>query len=852
MRWVIRIAVRFLKASPFRSFPTSIGVALGVALTAILFMASHSAQKTLTEQVELLYGKYDLQFGYMESGRFLTDQQVQKASEIDGVSTISKVLIPYLGTSIPAEVKSQPTYWGVEPNSPEMKIYKILDGRYPKEGAEVAITAAFANRTHLKVGDKVSFPFPPHGMKTVEVVGILQQDKGSNIAFFPLSWLQETLQLSNQVNLVQLELGEGANKNWITYRVKEIYSDVRIDPRPYVDKAYEQLNMNKPIMYGLGAIVLLMGAILVMGSFILSVRSRSEHWAALQALGSSSRQIVGIVVTEALLIGIVGSLIGILVGDVLCFSAESAIKRLFEIENFQMQLSLEIMIIVFLLGVTFSVIGAFLPAMIARKVSPAQVLRPGQPQDEKIERRKNYWGFVFIALGLLVGFCSHLFVSEENLQIANVIGGFCICVGFLIAIPQLFTWIVTIFAVLLQRLFGVKITIAARNVIRYRKRAAFAVAILALGIAIAFSAQTFKDSTLSAVEQNLKEKLPADLVIRINENVEGEYLNDDTFLQISQVPGVQKFARVAELVNTKLKNFDFRKADAEYIKWVDRPNDPFDRDDVEIYPADTVRLKEILSLTVVKGKGLDTELKPGEAFMPEEKAKQLGIDVGDVLTVETPRGPQNIKIVSLVKQYPMLRGVPFLFVQLEWGMETFGSQGYVSLHLDISPTVSTEKVELQVQRILHDQPNAEVVSFQNKKNEQQSLLSQQMFLIQALIFVVFLISGIGLMNAIVSSLHDRRREIAILQAIGITPGQLLQILALEGMYMGVGGGIIGAAGGGILAYFLLQAMEISQVAFPWETGGILLAVSILLGIFASLIATTQVKRLSLSEALKII
>jgi putative ABC transport system permease protein len=185
-------------------------------------------------------------------------------------------------------------------------------------------------------------------------------------------------------------------------------------------------------------------------------------------------------------------------------------------------------------------------------------------------------------------------------------------------------------------------------------------------------------------------------------------------------------------------------------------------------------------------------------------------------------------------------------------METFGSQGYVSLHLDISPTVSTEKVELQVQRILHDQPNAEVVSFQNKKNEQQSLLSQQMFLIQALIFVVFLISGIGLMNAIVSSLHDRRREIAILQAIGITPGQLLQILALEGMYMGVGGGIIGAAGGGILAYFLLQAMEISQVAFPWETGGILLAVSILLGIFASLIATTQVKRLSLSEALKII
>jgi putative ABC transport system permease protein len=456
-------------------------------------------------------------------------------------------------------------------------------------------------------------------------------------------------------------------------------------------------------------------------------------------------------------------------------------------------------------------------------------------------------------LGVTAGFSGQWF-QESGGRIAELIsgiGGFVMCIGFLFVIPQLFSWIVALIAKPMRRLFEIESTIAARNVIRYRRRAGFAVMTLALGITIALSAQIFLSSGLSAMERSLRKQFPADLVVRVPYSAVEAYLTTEASSEILKIQGIEKMARVATHVEVKLKDFDFKKSDPKWLNWVDRPNDFFEKDDVEIYPADTVALKEILSLTVAQGEPLEEELKSGEAFMTEEAAKQLGMKVGDVLTVTSPKGRQHLKIVSIIKNYPLLRGVPYLFVNLEWGMDIFGTKGYETLHIKVSPTVSIDKIEPKIRTILQDQPNAEYINYQNVIMEQQKLFSQQMFLIKALILIVFLISGIGLMNAIVSSLHDRRHETGVIQAMGATPRQMLRIVGLEGMFMGIGGGLIGIVGGGILAHFILRATEIKTIAFPWGTIAILSGVSILLGVLASTFAMIQVRRLPLSDVLKI-
>ena len=75
-----------------------------------------------------------------------------------------------------------------------MHSYKILEGRYPKDGAEVALTKGYTERENIRLGDTIKLPFPQHGEKTVKVAGILNPPLMAAMghgAYFPIQWLQK-------------------------------------------------------------------------------------------------------------------------------------------------------------------------------------------------------------------------------------------------------------------------------------------------------------------------------------------------------------------------------------------------------------------------------------------------------------------------------------------------------------------------------------------------------------------------------------------------------------------------------------------------------------------------------------
>lgn len=73
----------------------------------------------------------------------------------------------------------------------------------------------------------------------------------------------------------------------IALEVNKKIENIKVDQRTYVDKAFERLNVMKPLIFSLGGIALFVVALLIMGSFFLSVRSRFKQWALLRALGSN-------------------------------------------------------------------------------------------------------------------------------------------------------------------------------------------------------------------------------------------------------------------------------------------------------------------------------------------------------------------------------------------------------------------------------------------------------------------------------------------------------------------------------------------------------------------------------------
>ncbi|MGK8830947.1 FtsX-like permease family protein [Bacillus paranthracis] len=853
MRWVIKYAVKSMKQNWLRNMLIALGAALGVMLATMLLLGNQSVEKSVKEQVVSRYGDYNLQFGYIKNDMYLNNESLKGIDGLENAEKISKVLIPYPFPNY-KELSGKPSYWGVEQDSPEMHSYKILEGRYPKEGAEVALTKGYTERENIRIGDTIQLPFPQHGEKNVKVVGILNPPLMAAMghsAYFPIDWLQKELNLPNQFNLVQVKTADVNVKRKIALEVNKKIENIKVDQRTYVDKAFERLNVMKPLIFSLGGIALFVVALLIMGSFFLSVRSRFKQWALLRALGSNPNQIILVVLLEALCIGAIGSLAGVILGAGTQTIAASFINKWVNIEEAgkaSFSISSEILLITFLLGIVMSILGAIIPAFMVRKIPPVQALRPGLPSNERKEKRWSAFSLSILIIGTVIGLAGS--VLEEYIGFnPSAIGALLFAVGLLFAIPLFIQMIAPVIAKPFQMILRIETTISSRNVIRYRNKAAVSVAILAFGFMLALVGTMYVNSMYEGMKKGLQKHLPADLVVRIPVESQGiETLPFSWMEKVKKIDGVEASVGNATDFTAKLVNYDFKKANQEWYEF--RKKNNLNSDSMEVVGNDIVAYQKVTKAKVISGQSLSKPLQDGEGVITKEVAKNLGLQLQDTFEVQGKgKEKQTIKVVSIIEQGLRLRGLD-VFVNEQWARDKFHVQGYEAIQIMTNSNQSFEAIKKQVKEITKNNENIEVINSHDLLKEQEQLLSQMMMLIRLLVVIVFIISGIGLMNAIVASLHERRAEISMIRAVGAIPKQMRRIVLLEGTLLGAIAGCIGIFGGILFSYIVLSSLELTVIIIPYNQVVILALASVMLGAGAALIASLQLRKFKLSDTLK--
>ncbi|PGO24116.1 permease [Bacillus cereus] len=853
MRWVIKYAIKSMKQNWLRNMLIALGAALGVMLATMLLLGNQSVEKSVKEQVVSRYGDYNLQFGYIKNDMYLNNESLKGIDGLENAEKISKVLIPYPFPNY-KELSGKPSYWGVEQDSPEMHSYKILEGRYPKEGAEVALTKGYTDRENIRVGDTIKLPFPQYGEKNVKVVGILNPPLMAAMghsAYFPIHWLQTELNLPNQFNLVQVKTADVNVKRAIALDVNKKIENIKVDQRTYVDKAFERLNVMKPLIFSLGGIALFVVALLIMGSFFLSVRSRFKQWALLRALGSNPNQIILVVLLEALCIGAIGSLAGVILGAGTQTIAASFINKWVNIEGAgkaSFSISGEILLITFLLGIVMSIIGAIIPAFMVRKIPPVQALRPGLPSNEKKEKRWSAFSLSVLIIGTVIGLTGSVLEQYIGFN-PSAIGALLFAVGLLLGIPLFIRMIAPVIAKPFQMILRIETTISSRNVIRYRNKAAVSVAILAFGFMLALVGTMYVNSMYEGMKKGLQKHLPADLVIRIPVESQGiETLPFSWMEKVRKIDGVESSVGNATDFTAKLVNYDFKKANQEWYEFAKKNN--LNYDSMEVVGNDIVAYQKVTKAKVISGQNLNKPLQDSEGVITKEVAKNLGLQLHDTIEVQGKgKEKQTIKVVSIIEQGLRLRGLD-IFVNEQWARDKFHVQGYEAIQIMTNSNQSFEAIKKQVKEITNNKENVEVINSYDLLKEQEQLLSQMMMLIRLLVVIVFIISGIGLMNAIVASLHERRAEISMIRAVGAIPKQMRRIVLLEGTLLGSIAGCIGIFGGILFSYIVLSSLELTVIIIPYNQILILALASVILGAGAALIASLQLRKFKLSDTLK--
>jgi len=343
--------------------------------------------------------------------------------------------------------------------------------------------------------------------------------------------------------------------------------------------------------------------------------------------------------------------------------------------------------------------------------------------------------------------------------------------------------------------------------------------------------------------------MPADLSIRVpmlgraNEHIPFEWLE-----KIKQIKGVQNTAAIATDTKSKLVDYDFKKSDSEWYDFVRKNNINPER--MEVSGIDSTVFNQIKKIKVVSGKSLEEPLKNGEGVISKRTADYLGIKLNDKIKVQSQgHEPQLIKIVSILEKNLQI-GTMGVLVNEEWAKKNFQITGYESIEIIVDSHKNINEIQQKVNQVMKNGTNIELINSTDLLKEQLTLLNQMLLLIRLLVGIIFVISGIGLMNAIIASIYERRAEISMIRAVGAIPGQMKKIIWLEGTFLGLIASIIAAFGGIIFSYIVLPSLDLKIVDIPYLQILSLVIVSILLGTCAGLIAAYQIRKFKLHDTLK--
>ncbi len=337
---------------------------------------------------------------------------------------------------------------------------------------------------------------------------------------------------------------------------------------------------------------------------------------------------------------------------------------------------------------------------------------------------------------------------------------------------------------LVNRLFGkalrgVPSKLASANAGRNPKRTAATTAALMIGVTIVAMVTVVAGSGRATMNEQVDKRFPADYEVSSN---------------VYSQPLTQKFADELAKVRNVAKIAPELTAYGE--------SDKLQYADVTGYPADAIGSLVRPATT----DGTLTTLKDNEIALREKDAKTAGLAVGSTLTISG----KDFKVVALLKDNNFGTGIVTLPSAQSLLKEA--PKGYQKLLVKLTPGTDIAVARADLERVVATSPVAVLNTAAETKAELNGQIDQVLLFIWALVGLALVIALFGIANTLTLSVLERTRESALLRALGLTRGQLRQMLVVESILMALIGAVVGVLLGAGFGWLLVKA--ISSAEFP--------------------------------------
>ncbi|MFW6695552.1 ABC transporter permease [Streptomyces sp. MAR4 CNX-425] len=727
----------------------------------------------------------------------------------------------------------------------ERETAEITSGHEPRGPTEVVIDADAADKHGVEIGDTIRTIADP-GSFSSEVVGIAtfkMTNPGATVVYFDNATAQKKLLGKEGVySSINLTAAAGVTNEELKADVGKIAADftdpVKVQTKDEVVEENKDdlggfLDVMKYAMLGFAGIAVLVGIFLIVNTFSMLVAQRTRELGLLRAIGAGRRQVNRSVLVEALLLGVVGSVLGVGAGIGIAVGLMKLMGAVgMQLDTSDLTVNAATPVTGIVLGVVVTVLAAWLPARRAGKVSPMAALRDaGTPGDRRA-------GAVRTALGLLLTLAGGglLFltsrVDEASDGAMYLAGGVVLSLlGFIVFAPVLAGLLVRALAAGVLRVFGPVGRMAERNALRNPRRTGATASALMIGLALVACLSVVGSSMVASATEELDKSVGADFIVQSD-------------MGQSIVP------EAAEVIDTAphlkhVTNYKALEGD------VTLPNG----DVVEEYglTAASRTYTEDLRVATVAGKLTDAYAKDSMS-VGEEFAKDHGLKVGDTLTVDFELGG---------KAELTLRAITSSDTALDQGaayMSTATAEDHVDAGKMPNNVIMFAKAEdgkeeaayASLKKLMDPYPQYQVRDQTDYKQTLKDQVGQMLNLVNGLLALAIIVAVLGVVNTLALSVIERTREIGLVRAIGLSRRQLRRMIRLESVVIALFGALLGLGLGmawGTAAQQLLALEGLKVLDVPWPTIGIVFAGSAIVGLFAALVPAFRAGRMNVLNAI---
>ncbi|MEU2541021.1 ABC transporter permease [Streptomyces iakyrus] len=728
-------------------------------------------------------------------------------------------------------------------NPNERSPVKLTSGHAPRGPAEALLDSETAGRKDVRVGDTLTVIAPP-GSFQVRVVGIVTfttTNPGSALIYFDTPTAQtKLLGRPGTATAISIDAAEGVGDDRLKQRVADALGAHTYDFRTADEQAesdVEQLggflDVIKYVMLGFAGIAVLVGVFLIVNTFSMLIAQRTRELGLLRALGADRRQVRNSVLTEALLLGLVGSTLGLAAGIGLAAGLIGLMGLLgMNIDADEMEIGWVTPVAAYVVGLGVTFIAAYLPARRAAGVSPmaalsdAEVAGVGRP----LRVRAVAGAVVGVAGAAALAGCA---VSRQTSSAASLLGlGVVLTlIATVIAGPLLVRPVIRVLGGAFPALFGSIGRMSQRNALRNPRRTGATAAALMVGIALVGGMSVASESMTASFDRQIDKTLGADFVVQNS--------NFQTFPR-EVTEKVRGTDGVGLVVRGRFTPVAVRLPDGDRVETTAAGYDP--------------RLDEVANITYAQGDSA-AALASGHLAMDRDFARDHGVRVGSTLPVRFPAGRSAELTVGALTDQDSAEGFGTqggLFFGMGT-LERYAPGGQDSaLYVNAASGTGDGELRANLEETLDPYPQVQVRDLADYKRLVQDQIAVLLYLVYALLGLAIIIAVLGVVNTLALSVVERTREIGLLRAIGLARRQLRRMIRLESVVIAVFGAVLGLVLGlvwGVCTQQVLALQGMTALGIPWLTIVLVVVGSAVVGVVAALLPALRASRMNVLAAI---